>query len=75
MAKYQVTIEFTTRLSREVDTASFQDAEQDADKMFQEYLQGQDTHIVGTEHHRSVDLLSGQPTLNKALRRFRPVGP
>jgi hypothetical protein len=69
MAKYQITIEFTTRLSREVDADSAQNAEQLADLMFQEYLKGENTHIVGTDHHRSIELLAQDPS-----GRWLPVG-
>jgi hypothetical protein len=58
MAKYQVTIEATTRLSREVEVDSAQAAEQLADEMYQEFLHGENAHVIGTEHHRSVELRS-----------------
>jgi hypothetical protein len=35
MAKYRVTIEFTTRLSREIEANSAEDAEQYAESMYQ----------------------------------------
>src|SRR4029453_10008142 len=58
MAKYQVTIEFTTRLSREVEANSAAEAEPLADEMFQGVLKGENAHVIGTEHHRSVELRS-----------------
>ena len=71
MAKYRVTIEFTTRLSREIDVDSAEDAEQYAESMYQEYKQGQHTHIVSTERRRNVELLPDQAG---SQRRFAPVG-
>jgi hypothetical protein len=68
MAKYRVTIEFTTRLSREIEANSAEDAEQYAESMYQEYTQGQKTHLVSTERRRNVDLLSGGPS-----GRFQPA--
>ena len=44
MAKYQVTFELTTRLSREVEADSTAQAERFAEAMYQEYLKG-DNHI------------------------------
>jgi hypothetical protein len=58
MAKYRVTVEETKRLSREIEANSAEDAEQYAESMYQEYQQGQSTHLVGTEHHRTVELVS-----------------
>jgi hypothetical protein len=69
MAKYRVTIEFTTLLSREVDANSAQEAEQLADNMYQEYLKGDNTHISSTDHHRSVELLAQDQS-----GRWLPVG-
>ena len=58
MAKYQVTVEWILRLSREVEANSSDEAERLADSMFQEYEKGETAHIVGTEHHRSVEFVS-----------------
>jgi hypothetical protein len=69
MAKYQITIEFTTQLSREVEANSSDEAERLADSMYQEYERGEKAHIVGTGHHRSVELLS-----QAATGRFAPIG-
>jgi hypothetical protein len=61
MAKYRVTVEFTTRLSREINVNSAEDAEQDAENMYREWKQGHNTHVIGTERHRSVELLDEVP--------------
>ena len=58
MAKYQVTIEWTTRLSREVEANSAAEAEPLADEMFQGFLKGENAHVIGTEHQRSIELRS-----------------
>jgi hypothetical protein len=58
MATYQVTIEFTTRLSREVETHSAAEAEPLADEMFQGFLKGENAHVIGTE---TIGALSCDP--------------
>jgi hypothetical protein len=62
MATYRVTIEWTTQLSREVDAHSVEEAEQLAEQMYQEYQQGQNTHITGTDRRRSIELISADET-------------
>jgi hypothetical protein len=62
MATYRVTIEWTTQLSREVDANSAEEAEQLAEQMYQEYQQGQNTHITGTDRRRSIELISAAET-------------
>jgi hypothetical protein len=62
MATYRVTIEWTTQLSREVDANSAEEAEQLAEQMYQEYQQGQNTHITGTDRRRSIELISADET-------------
>jgi hypothetical protein len=62
MATYRVTIEWTTQLSREVDANSVEEAEQLAEQMHQEYMQGQNTHITGTDRRRSIELISADDT-------------
>ena len=62
MAKYRVTIEWSMRLSREVEANSSDKAERLADSMYQEYERGERGDIIGTEHHRSVELLSQAPS-------------
>lgn len=69
MAKYQITIELTTQLSREVDSNSTEEAEHMAEAMYQEYQQGDNTHVTSTDRHRSVELLSTEEP-----RRWQPVG-
>jgi hypothetical protein len=69
MAKYQITIEVTTQLSREIEANSAEDAEQYAESMYQEYQQGNKTHITGTTRRRSVELTSARDP-----RRWLPVG-
>ena len=69
MAKYQVTFELTTRLSREVEADSTAQAERFAEAMYQEYLKGDNNHVIGTEHHRSVELRSDvEPS------QWQPIG-
>jgi hypothetical protein len=69
MAKYQVTIEWTTRLSREVEANSAAEAEPLADEMFQGFLKGENAHVIGTEHHQSVELRSdAEPS------QWQPIG-
>jgi hypothetical protein len=68
MAIYRVTIEVTTQLSREVDANSVDDAEQLAENMYQEYKQGQKTHVTGTDQRRSVELISADDP-----QRWTPV--
>jgi hypothetical protein len=58
MAKYQITIEFITRLSREVEANSTEEAEQFIEHMYQEYKKRNNTDIISTEQHRKVELLS-----------------
>jgi hypothetical protein len=70
MAKYQVAIEITTYLSREVEANSATDAERLAEEMYREYQQGQNAHLVGTEQRRSVALSGSAPP----RWRFAPVG-
>ena len=69
MAKYRVTIEWSMRLSREIEANSAEDAEQYAESMYQEYTQGQKTHLVSTERRRNVELLPSGPS-----GQFQPVG-
>lgn len=69
MAKYWITIEVTTQLSREIEANSAEDAEQYAESMYQEYQQGDKSHVTGMERHRSVELSSASPR-----RRWLPVG-
>ena len=69
MAKYRVTIEVTAQLSREIEANSADDAEQLAENMYHEYQKGDHPHVIGTEQHRSVELLS-----NAEPRRWGPVG-
>ena len=58
MAKYRVTIKSTIRLSHEVEADSSQDAEQLAETMYHEWKKGENTHVIGTEWHRNVELRS-----------------
>lgn len=69
MAKYQITLEFITRLSREVEAGSAEEAEQFAEDMYQEYKKRNYTDIIGAEQHRSVELLS-----DAEPGHFRPIG-
>lgn len=69
MATYRVTIEFTTQLSREIEANSAEEAEQLAENMYQEYRQGQNTHVTGTDQRRSVELIAPDDP-----RRWQPVG-
>jgi hypothetical protein len=62
MGTYRITIEWTTQLSREVDAHSAEEAEQLAEQMYQEYQQGQNTHITGTDRRRSIELISADET-------------
>jgi hypothetical protein len=68
MAKYRVTVEWTTRLSQEVEAASVQAAEELADEMYQEFLKGENAHLAGTQQRRSIELVS-----NAEPRRWAPV--
>jgi hypothetical protein len=61
MAKYRITIEFTTRLSDEVEAASTAEVEQLAAAIYQEWDQGNDTHVIGAEHHRSLGFFAQPP--------------
>ena len=70
MAKYQITIEIITRLHREVEANSAEEAEEAGEMMFREYKAGQKTHIIGTEHHQSIEL-SGS---SRPPHRFAPIG-
>jgi len=49
MAKYQVTFELTTRLSREVEPIPRHKLRRFAEAMYQEYLKGDNNHVIGTE--------------------------
>jgi hypothetical protein len=69
MAKYHITIESPTRLSGKVEANSAEEAEHYAESMYQEYQQGDKTHITGTERRRSVELTSASPR-----RQWLPVG-
>jgi hypothetical protein len=62
MAKYRITMEWTTQLSREVEADSSEEAKRMAEAMDQEYQQGDNTHVTGTERRRSVELLSAAET-------------
>jgi hypothetical protein len=70
MAQYQVTIEIITRLQREVEASSAEEAEDAGEIMFREYKAGRKTYIIGTEQHQSIEL-SGSP---RPRGRFAPVG-
>jgi hypothetical protein len=70
MAKYLVTIELITWLSREVEANSVDEAEYVADTMYQEHQQGRKATIVRTEQRRSVEL-AGNPSPRP---RWLPVG-
>jgi hypothetical protein len=70
MAKYLVTIELITWLSREVEANSVDEAERITDTIYQEYQQGQRAALVRTELRRSVELAE-----NPSPRpRWLPVG-
>ena len=68
MAKYQITLELITRLSREVEANSADEAEQFIEHMYQEYKKLNNTDISMTEQHRKVERLS-----DASPRRWRPV--
>jgi hypothetical protein len=69
MPRYRVTVEITTTLSDEVEANSAQVAEQFADAMALEHVQGQHAHVIGTEQHRRVEMIAGGET-----RRWQPLG-
>jgi hypothetical protein len=69
MAKYLITIALTTTLRREVEADSAEAAEQLSDTIYQEYLQDQNTDVVSTEQHRTIELVS-----DTEARRWQPVG-
>jgi hypothetical protein len=69
MAKYWITIEVTTQLSREIEANSAEDAEQYAESMYQEYQQGNKSHVTGSARRRSIELTSARDP-----RRWQPVG-
>jgi NOL1/NOP2/fmu family ribosome biogenesis protein len=60
MAEYQVTIEILVTLSQKVTVASIEEAEQQAEAMYQGWKQGQTAHVAGTERHQSVELSGSQ---------------
>jgi hypothetical protein len=60
MAIYQITVEITTRLSREMEAESVEHAERLADELYQTYQRGDNAHVVATEHHKSVALTGHQ---------------
>jgi hypothetical protein len=72
MAKYRITVEFITQLSREVDANFLSDAEQMAEDMFTEYQGGEGRNVVTTRWSRHVELVSADEP--RTQHRFRPAG-
>jgi hypothetical protein len=71
MAKYRVTVVFTTRLGREVEADSAQDAERLAEAMSQSWRRGENADVIGSEHHQRVEVL---PPQGGPSWRWEPVG-
>jgi hypothetical protein len=70
MAVYEITIEHMVKLNQKVEANSLQEAEQQAETMYQDYRQGQTTHVISTERRQSVEWKSAG-----RLPTMTPVGP